>query len=350
MTWADQYRKLRVRTNADSPQDAATARTFGAEGIGLCRTEHMFFEGDRIMAVREMILSEDIEGRKRALAKILPYQKGDFSGIFRAMEGLPVTIRLLDPPLHEFLPHTDAELEELAAQMGVSFEKLKAKNSSLHEFNPMLGHRGCRLGVTYPEIYEMQTRAIMEAACELAKEGVKVMPEIMVPLVGHVNELRSLREMVVATANEIKASYGVKVAYTVGTMIELPRAAVTADEIATVADFYSFGTNDLTQTVYGLSRDDSGRFLPYYVEVGVLKEDPFISIDQEGVGVLMKMAVEKGRSVKKNLKLGICGEHGGEPKSVEFCHNIGLNYVSCSPFRVPIARFAAAQAALREAK
>jgi pyruvate,orthophosphate dikinase len=310
----------------------------------------MFFEGDRIMAVREMILSEDIEGRRRALAKILPYQKGDFSGIFRAMEGLPVTIRLLDPPLHEFLPHTDAELEELAAQMGVSFEKLKAKNSSLNEFNPMLGQRGCRLGVTYPEIYEMQTRAIMEAACELSKEGVKVIPEIMIPLVGHVNELRSLREMVVATANEIKASYGVKVAYTVGTMIELPRAAVTADEIATVADFYSFGTNDLTQTVYGLSRDDSGRFLPYYVEAGVLKEDPFISIDQEGVGVLMKMAVEKGRSVKKNLKLGICGEHGGEPKSVEFCHQLGLNYVSCSPFRVPIARFAAAQAALREAK
>jgi pyruvate,orthophosphate dikinase len=266
------------------------------------------------------------------------------------MEGLPVTIRLLDPPLHEFLPHTDAELEELAAQMGVSFEQLKAKNSSLHEFNPMLGHRGCRLGVTYPEIYEMQTRAIMEAACELTKEGVKVIPEIMIPLVGHVNELRSLREVVVATANEIRASYAVKVAYTVGTMIELPRAAVTADEIAAVADFYSFGTNDLTQTVYGLSRDDSGRFLPYYVEAGVLKEDPFISIDQEGVGVLMKMAVEKGRSVKKNLKLGICGEHGGEPKSVEFCHNIGLNYVSCSPFRVPIARFAAAQAALREAK
>jgi pyruvate,orthophosphate dikinase len=350
MTYADQYRKLKVRTNADAPQDATTARTFGAEGIGLCRTEHMFFEGDRIMAVREMILSEDIEGRRRALAKILPYQKGDFAGIFRAMEGLPVTIRLLDPPLHEFLPHTDAELEELAAQMGVSFEQLKAKNSSLHEFNPMLGHRGCRLGVTYPEIYEMQTRAIMEAACELTKEGVKVIPEIMIPLVGHVNELRSLREVVVATANEIKASYGVKIAYTVGTMIELPRAAVTADEIAAVADFYSFGTNDLTQTVYGLSRDDSGRFLPYYVEAGVLKEDPFISIDQEGVGVLMKMAVEKGRSVKKNLKLGICGEHGGEPKSVEFCHNIGLNYVSCSPFRVPIARFAAAQAALREAK
>jgi pyruvate,orthophosphate dikinase len=347
MTWADQIRTIAVRTNADTPNDATAARKFGAEGIGLCRTEHMFFEADRIMAVREMILSEEVTGRKKALAKILPFQKGDFLGIFKAMAGLPVTIRLLDPPLHEFLPHTDKELQELSQSMGVSFETLAAKNSSLHEFNPMLGHRGCRLGVTYPEIYEMQAQAIMEAACELAKAKVKVQPEIMIPLVGHVNELVKMREVVVAVAQATQKKYGVKVPYTVGTMIELPRAAVTADEIAAHADFFSFGTNDLTQTVYGLSRDDAGRFLPYYVEAGVLKDDPFITIDQEGVGVLMKMAVEKGRSVKPNIKLGICGEHGGEARSVEFCHNIGLNYVSCSPFRVPIARFAAAQAAIK---
>lgn len=347
MKWADNVRTLKVRTNADTPEDAITARNFGAEGIGLCRTEHMFFGPDRIKAMREMILSDAIDERKKALAKLLPYQKKDFIGIFKAMAGLPVTIRLLDPPLHEFLPHTDKELQELANEMGVSFEKLDAKNKSLHEFNPMLGHRGCRLGITYPEIYEMQAQAIMEAACELAKEKVKVIPEIMIPLVGHVNELQKMREIVVSTADRVQKEYKVKVSYTVGTMIELPRACVTADEIAQVADFYSFGTNDLTQTVYGLSRDDAGRFLPVYIENGILQEDPFISIDQNGVGALMQIAVEKGRKVKKDLKMGICGEHGGEPKSVEFCHRVGLNYVSCSPYRVPIARFAAAQAALK---
>jgi len=348
MKWADQVRRLRVRTNADTPEDSTAARTFGAEGIGLCRTEHMFFAPDRIKAVREMILSDTLEGRKRALAKLLPFQKADFLGIFKAMDGLPVTIRLLDPPLHEFLPHTEEDLRELATDMGVSFEKLKAKNDSLHEFNPMLGHRGCRLGVTYPESYEMQVQAIMEAACELSSQGAKVIPEIMVPLVGHVNELVNMRAVAVSTANEVKKRTGSRVQYTVGTMIELPRACVTSDEIAAQADFYSFGTNDLTQTVYGLSRDDSGRFLPFYVENGILKDDPFVSIDTTGVGAFMKIAVEKGRSVKKDLKLGICGEHGGEPKSVEFCHSLGLNYVSCSPFRVPIARFAAAQAVIRE--
>lgn len=347
MKWADTFRTLKVRTNADTPEDSITARNFGAEGIGLTRTEHMFFGPDRIKAVREMILSDDLEGRKKALAKLLPFQKKDFLGIFKAMAGLPVTIRLLDPPLHEFLPHTDKELQELANDMGVSFERLNAKNKSLHEFNPMLGHRGCRLGVTYPEIYAMQAQAIMEAACELQKQKVKVIPEIMIPLVGHVNELISMKKVVVDTAEQVIKASKSKVAYTVGTMIELPRACVASAQIAEIADFYSFGTNDLTQTVYGLSRDDAGRFLPFYVENGILKEDPFITIDQEGVGSLMKMAAEAGRKVKKDLKLGICGEHGGEPKSVEFCHNIGLNYVSCSPFRVPIARFAAAQAAIK---
>ncbi|MFO0752799.1 MAG: pyruvate, phosphate dikinase [Thermodesulfovibrionales bacterium] len=348
MKWADQFRTLKVRTNADTPNDATTARNFGAEGIGLCRTEHMFFGPDRIKAVREMILSDTVEGRKKALAKLLPFQKEDFLGIFKAMAGFPVTIRLLDPPLHEFLPHTDKELADLAKDMGVSFDQLSAKNKSLHEFNPMLGHRGCRLGVTYPEIYEMQVQAIMEAACELARQKGKVMPEIMIPLVGHVKELEVMRALTVATAERVQKEYKKKVPYTVGTMIELPRACVTAEEIATQADFYSFGTNDLTQTTYGLSRDDAGRFLPFYIEHGLLKEDPFVTVDQDGVGVLMKMAVEKGRRVKKDMKMGICGEHGGEPKSVEFCHTLGLNYVSCSPFRVPIARFAAAQAALRK--
>jgi pyruvate,orthophosphate dikinase len=347
MKWADLFRTLKVRTNADTPHDAAVARGFGAQGIGLCRTEHMFFDAERIRSVREMILSDTLEGRKKALSRILPMQKGDFIGIFKAMNGLPVTIRLLDPPLHEFLPHTDRELMELADDMGVPFERLNAKNKSLHEFNPMLGHRGCRLGVTYPEIYEMQVQAIMEAACELAKQKVKVVPEIMIPLVGHVKELEALRTLTVSVATAVQQQYKVRVPYTVGTMIELPRACVTSDEIAVQADFYSFGTNDLTQTVYGLSRDDAGRFLPVYVESGILKEDPFVSIDTEGVGSLMRTAVEKGRRVKKGLKMGICGEHGGEPKSVEFCHIIGLDYVSCSPYRVPIARFAAAQAALK---
>jgi pyruvate,orthophosphate dikinase len=348
MKWADEFRKIGVRTNADTPKDASVARGFGAEGIGLCRTEHMFFEADRIKAVREMILAEDREGRERALKKILPMQKKDFIEIFKVMEGLPVTIRLLDPPLHEFLPHTDEELEELSKEMGVPLERLKAKNKALHEFNPMLGHRGCRLGITFPEIYEIQVRAIMEAACELTKQGVKVIPEIMIPLIAHVNELKVMRELVERVAQDVQSQYGVKVKYTVGTMIELPRAAITSDEIAKYADFYSFGTNDLTQTTYGLSRDDAGKFLPYYIDHKLIDEDPFISIDQNGVGQLMEIAVKKGRAVKKDLKMGICGEHGGDPASVEFCHRIGLNYVSCSPYRVPIARLAAAQAAIKE--
>ena len=348
MKWVDEFRKIGVWANADTPKDARVARGFGAEGIGLCRTEHMFFEPDRIFAVREMILADDIAGRKKALEKILPMQKGDFVGIFTEMRGLPVTIRLLDPPLHEFLPQTDDELKLLSEDMGVPFEKLKARNSALREFNPMLGHRGCRLGITYPEIYEMQVQAIMEAACELTKQKVKVIPEIMIPLVAHVNELKMMREMVIKVADEVLRKYNIKVHYTVGTMIEVARATITADEIATQADFFSFGTNDLTQTTFGLSRDDGGRFLPYYVEKGILDDDPFITIDQEGVGVLMKIGVEKGRKTKKNLKIGICGEHGGEPKSVEFCHRIGLNYVSCSPYRIPIAKLAAAQAALKE--
>jgi pyruvate,orthophosphate dikinase len=346
MSWVDEFAAIDVRANADTPHDAQVARGFGAVGIGLCRTEHMFFEGERIQAVREMILADEIEDRKKALEKLLPMQKGDFVGIFKEMKGLPVTIRLLDPPLHEFLPHTDEDIRALSDSMGVSVERLTTKNKLLHEFNPMLGHRGCRLGVTYPEIYEMQTRAIMEAACELAKKRVKVIPEIMIPLVGHVNELKAMREVVDRVAAEVMAQYKTKVEYTVGTMIELPRAAITADEIARHADFFSFGTNDLTQTTYGLSRDDAGRFLPFYVDKGILEDDPFVTIDQTGVGALMQIAVEKGRSVKKKLKMGICGEHGGEPRSVTFCNKIGLNYVSCSPYRVPIAKLAAAQAAI----
>ena len=344
---ADQFRRLKVRANADSPEDAVVARNFGAEGIGLCRTEHMFLGPDRIMGVRKMILSDTIEERKKIITALLPVQKDDFRGIFKAMDGLPVNIRLLDPPLHEFLPHTDEEVTELAKEMGVSFERVSAKNRFLHEINPMLGHRGCRLGITYPEVYEMQVQAIMEAACELTKEKVKVIPEIMIPLVSHVNELKKMRWLVVSIAERVQKEHKIKVPYTVGTMIELPRSCVTADEIATVADFYSFGTNDLTQTVYGISRDDAGNFLPFYVENGILAEDPFISIDQGGVGKFMQMAIEKGRRVNKNLKMGICGEHGGDPHSVEFCHQIGLDSVSCSPYRVPIARFAAAQAALK---
>ena len=348
MKWVDEFRKLGVRANADTPHDAKVARDFGAEGIGLCRTEHMFFEAERIKVVREMILADDKEGRKRALARLLPMQKGDFIGIFREMHGFPVTIRLLDPPLHEFLPHTDEELRELAHEMEVSFEKLKAKNKSLHESNPMLGHRGCRLGVTYPEIYEMQVQAIIEAACELSKEKVKVIPEIMIPLVGHVNEFTMLKDLTKKIAEEAKAKYKANVKYSIGTMIELPRAAITADEIAKEAEFFSFGTNDLTQTVYGLSRDDAGNFLPYYVEKGLLEDDPFITLDQKGVGQVIKIGIEKGRSARRDLKIGICGEHGGDPRSVEFCHKVGMNYVSCSPYRVPIARLAAAHAALKE--
>lgn len=348
MKWVDEFRKLGVRTNSDTIHDSVVARKFGAEGIGLCRTEHMFFAPERISAVREMILADDTAGRKKALAKLLPFQKSDFREIFKVMKGLPVTIRLLDPPLHEFLPHTDEELRALSKSMDVPFDKLRSRNSALHEINPMLGHRGCRLGVTYPEIYEMQVKAIMEAACELSKKKVKVIPEIMIPLVGHVGELKRMRALTATIAEEVQKAYRTKVRYTVGTMIELPRAAITADEIATQADFYSFGTNDLTQTAFGLSRDDAGRFLPYYVEIGVLENDPFVTLDQNGVGVMMNIAVTKARKVKKNLKMGICGEHGGDPKSVEFCHKIKLDYVSCSPYRVPIARLAAAQAALKE--
>lgn len=310
----------------------------------------MFFEPNRIKAVREMILSDDIEGRKKALAKLLPIQKGDFTEIFRVMKGLPVTIRLLDPPLHEFLPHTEAEIEELSKDMGVPADRLTAKNKSLFEFNPMLGHRGCRLGITYPEIYEMQARAIFEAACELECEGIKVVPEVMIPLVGFVKELVTLKEMVDRVAEEVMKSYKLKLKYQVGTMIELPRAALVADEIAKTAEFFSFGTNDLTQTTLGLSRDDAGKFLPFYIEKGIFDTDPFVSIDQEGVGQLVKIGIEKGRSTRTNMKVGICGEHGGDPRSIDFCHRAGMDYVSCSPYRVPIARFAAAQAVIKNSK
>lgn len=347
LSWADEYRKLGVRANADTPLDAKVARGFGAQGIGLCRTEHMFFEGTRIDAVREMILAHTEEDRRKALVKIKPYQKEDFKGIFKAMDGFPVTIRLLDPPLHEFIPHTDEDIEKLAKATGISFIALKKKATELQEFNPMLGHRGCRLGITFPEIYEIQVYAIMEAACEVAKEGVQVFPEIMIPLVGHYKELEILREMTIRVAEAVMKSYGVTLKYLVGTMIELPRAALTADEIAQHAEFFSFGTNDLTQTTLGLSRDDAGKFLPAYVEKGIYKEDPFVSIDVDGVGQLVEMGVKKGRSARSDLKTGICGEHGGDPASIFFCHKVGLNYVSCSPYRVPVARLAAAHAALK---
>ncbi|MBL7075643.1 pyruvate, phosphate dikinase [candidate division KSB1 bacterium] len=348
MSWADRYRRLKIRTNADQPDQAAQAVAFGAEGIGLCRTEHMFFGGDRINSVRKMILAEDAEGRRRALAKLLPMQRHDFIGIFRAMEGKPVTIRTLDPPLHEFLPHEEGEIAQLARSMGVDTARLEAKIESLRELNPMLGHRGCRLGIAYPEITEMQARAIFEAAAQVKKEGTKVLPEVMVPLVGHVNELKVQREIVDRVAKQVKKESGIEFEYTVGTMIELPRAALTADQIAREAEFFSYGTNDLTQTTFGLSRDDAGKFLPKYVQEKILPADPFQTIDQEGVGLLMKIGVEKGRRGRPGLKIGICGEHGGEPASVEFCHRIGLDYASCSPFRVPIARLAAAQAALKD--
>jgi len=348
MNWADEVRRLGVRTNADQPDQSANAIAFGAQGIGLCRTEHMFFGGERIDAVREMILADDEDGRRKALDKLLPMQREDFRGIFEVMKELPVTIRTLDPPLHEFLPHSDREIEDLAKKINVPAEKLKARVASLHESNPMLGHRGCRLGVVYPEITEMQARAILEAACEVAKKGIKVHPEIMIPLVSHVNELKSQEEIVRRVAKEVFKEQGIEVDYLLGTMIELPRAAITADEVATVAEFFSFGTNDLTQTTFGLSRDDAGKFLPYYLTKNILSKDPFQVVDREGVGQLMKWGVERGRSTRKNLKVGICGEHGGDPSSVEFCHEIGMDYVSCSPFRVPIARLAAAQAALKE--
>ncbi|MBI4734564.1 MAG: pyruvate, phosphate dikinase [candidate division NC10 bacterium] len=348
MTWADKYRRIGVRTNADTPKDAQVSRKFGAGGIGLCRTEHMFFEGDRIDAVREMILAEDVEGRRKALAKLLPMQKADFKAILEIMGDLPVTVRTLDPPLHEFLPKTDVEIGELAKKLGLPAERLKAKVDGLHEFNPMLGYRGCRLGIEYPEITEMQAQALFEAACELRKQGKNPYPEVMIPLVGTLKELQMQQEIVERVARETMKKYGVKVRYMLGTMIEIPRACLVADEIAQVAQFFSFGTNDLTQTCLALSRDDAGKFLPLYVERGVYPDDPFVSIDQAGVGALMRMGVEKGRAVRKDLEVGICGEHGGEPRSVMFCHQIGLDYVSCSPYRVPIAKLAAAHAALKE--
>ena len=348
MVWADEIRRLGVRTNADTPHDAETARKFGAEGIGLARTEHMFFKEDRIPAMREMILADDLEGRKKALEKLLPMQRADFEGLFRAMDGFPVIIRLLDPPLHEFLPKDEDAQRKLAETMGVPFEKVKERVEQLSELNPMLGLRGCRLGILYPEITEMQARAIFEAACNVAKEGVKVIPEVMVPLVGNVNEIKAQKEIITRVAEEVMDEKGVKIKYMVGTMIELPRAALTADEIAKEAEFFSYGTNDLTQTTFGFSRDDVGKFVPMYIEKGILPSDPFRTLDQNGVGQLLKMGLEKGKKTRPELEVGICGEHGGDPASVEFCHRIGMDYVSCSPFRVPIARLAAAHAAIKE--
>ena len=348
MTLADKYTKLQVRTNADTPHDATIARNFGAVGIGLCRTEHMFFEGEKIKAMREMILAEDAEGRKNALAKILPYQKEDFKGIFKAMAGCPVTVRLLDPPLHEFVPHDLKGQEEMAEAMGVSVKEIQKRVESLCEHNPMLGHRGCRLGNTYPEITEMQTRAILGAALELKKEGIEAKPEIMVPLTGILYEFKEQEKVIRKAAAQLFEEMGDSIDFKVGTMIEIPRAALTADRIASSAEFFSFGTNDLTQMTFGYSRDDIASFLPVYLEKKILKVDPFQVLDQNGVGQLVRMATEKGRAIRPDLKCGICGEHGGEPSSVKFCHKVGLNYVSCSPFRVPIARIAAAQAAIED--
>ncbi len=350
MGWADQYRKLEVRTNADTPKDAKQAYNFGAQGIGLCRTEHMFFAPDRIAAIREMIVSKTPEQRAKALAKILPMQRGDFEGLYREMKGYPVTIRFLDPPLHEFVPHEDDDIKALAKEMGLTFEELKNVVEGLHEFNPMMGHRGCRLAVTFPEIAEMQTRAVIEAAINVNKEGMNVTPEIMIPLVGELKELKYVKDIVTKTADKVIAEAGVKLDYHVGTMIEIPRAALTADEIAKEAEFFSFGTNDLTQMTFGFSRDDAGKFLGDYYEKKIYESDPFVKLDQVGVGKLVKMAAELGRKTRPDIHLGICGEHGGNPATVEFCHNIGLTYVSCSPFRVPIARLAAAQAAIKNPK
>jgi pyruvate,orthophosphate dikinase len=349
MAWADKYRTLKIRTNADQPDQSANAVAFGAEGIGLCRTEHMFFGAGKIGPMREMILADTVEQRRAALAKLLPLQRKDFAGIFEVMAGRPVTIRTIDPPLHEFLPHEEKGQREIAADMGIPYEKVRARVESLHEFNPMLGFRGCRLGIIYPEITEMQARAIFEAAAATKKKRIPVLPEVMIPLVGHVKELIDQEKLVRATADAVMKEQGVKFDYLVGTMIEVPRGAVTADEIATVAEFFSFGTNDLTQMTLGVSRDDAARFLIPYVEREIYAKDPFEAIDREGVGELMRMAVERGRRTRPGIKLGICGEHGGEPSSVEFCHLIGLSYVSCSPFRVPIARLAAARAAILNA-
>ncbi|MDA3881772.1 MAG: pyruvate, phosphate dikinase [Bacteroidales bacterium] len=348
MKLADTFRTLKIRTNTETERDALQAVSFGAEGIGLCRTEHMFFEGERIKAMREMILADDVVGRKKALKKLLPIQRDDFKSVFKAMAGRPVTVRLLDPPLHEFVPHQLATQKELADEMGISLESVKMKVADLEEFNPMLGHRGCRLGITYPEITEMQARAIIEACLDLKKEGGVAIPEIMIPLVGTIQELKQQEQLVRKTIQTVFDERGETVEYLVGTMIEVPRAALTADEIAGVAEFFSFGTNDLTQMTFGYSRDDAGKFLPTYIEKGILKDDPFQVLDQKGVGQLVQMGVDKGRSINKDLKIGICGEHGGEPSSVEFCYKVGMNYVSCSPFRVPIARLAAAQAVLKK--
>ena len=349
MGWADSFRKLQVRTNADTPKDAKQAFKFGAEGIGLCRTEHMFFDPDRIAAMREMIVSKTTEQRKAALNKLLPMQRGDFEALYEAMEGRPVTIRFLDPPLHEFLPTAEEDIVALAAEMSLEVSELKAVITSLHEFNPMMGHRGCRLAVSYPEIAEMQTTAVIEAAINVQKRHPEwsVVPEIMIPLVGEVKELAYVKGVVTSTADKIIAEQKIDLHYKVGTMIEIPRAALTADEIAKEAEFFSFGTNDLTQMTFGFSRDDAGAFLGAYYEKKIYENDPFAKLDQTGVGKLVKIAAELGRSTRPDIKLGICGEHGGDPSTVEFCHNIGLNYVSCSPFRVPIARLAAAQANLR---
>jgi pyruvate,orthophosphate dikinase len=350
MDWCAKASRLQVRTNADSPEQVANAVAFGATGIGLCRTEHMFFEGDRIDAMREMILAENTDSRKVALMKLLPFQREDFAGMFRELKGLPATIRLLDPPLHEFLPHDAKAQQELAAKLGVSEESIAKRVHELHEFNPMLGHRGCRLGIVYPEISEMQARAIFEAAADVQREGMKVRPEIMIPLVGFPRELQLQIEVIHEVAKEVAKEKKVKFNYLVGTMIEIPRAALVADEIAKDAQFFSFGTNDLTQTTLGMSRDDSGSFLPKYQELEIIPRNPFASVDQSGVGKLMEIAVAGGRQSRPDIKLGICGEHGGDPNSVIFCHRLGLNYVSCSPFRVPVARLAAAQAAVQERK
>lgn len=348
MSWVDNFRTIGVRANADTPHDSRVARDFGAEGIGLCRTEHMFFEADRIKAVRKMIVAKSREEREKALKQILPMQKKDFMDIFKVMNGLPVTIRLLDPPLHEFLPSEEEDIKEISGELGVEFDELKATVNSLHEMNPMLGHRGCRLSISYPEILDMQVRAIFEAAVELTKKGYKVKPEVMVPLVGTLNEIKVLKEQIVGIASEIIKNGKKKFSYKVGTMIEVPRACVIADDIAKEAEFFSFGTNDLTQMTFGFSRDDAGKFLPDYIEKGILEKDPFATLDREGVGQLVKMGVEKGRKTRADLKIGICGEHGGDPSSVEFCHMLGLDYVSCSPYRVPVARLAAARAAIGE--